>query len=182
MPLTLLLFPSSGSPADRLIAHFEGSATDAIHAAVLCGDYFVEAVSPLTRMMPAERLPANVRRVPLNLTAQQEAALVAYLRARVGQERYSVRQIAIDAIGLTTHHWLPAPTQGCDCSSLIAEGLASLGICPFAPKDPADITPQDLAVWADAGLPALLTGATTTTVTTVSTTTDPPLVAASGLA
>src|SRR6185437_15502364 len=111
MPLTLLLFPSSGSPADRLIAHFEGSPTDAIHAAILSGDVYYEAVSPLTRMMPAERLPANVRRVPLVLTDQQEAAFVAYLRARVGQERYSIRQIAVDAIGLTTHHWLPAPTQ-----------------------------------------------------------------------
>lgn len=176
MPLTLLLFPSSGSPADRLIAHFEGSPNDAIHCAILAGDYFIEAVSPTVRMMPAERLPANVRRVPLALTEPQEAALVAYLRARVGQERYSIKQLAIDAIGLTTHHWLPAPTQGCDCSSLIAAGLASLGICPFAPKDPADITPADLAAWADAGMPASMAATTTGGAS------DPPLVAASGLA
>lgn len=177
MPLTLLLFPSSGSPADRLIAHFEGSPADAVHAAILSGDVAYEAVTPYVRMMPAERLPANVRRVPLNLTEQQEVALVAYLRARVGQERYSIRQIAVDAIGLTTHHWLPAPTQGCDCASLITEGLASLGITPFAPLDPADVTPADLAAWADAGMPATMAATTTTSGAS-----DPPLAVATGLA
>lgn len=182
MPLTLLLFPASAAISDRLVAHFEGSPSDAIHCAVLIGREYIQAVSPVVQMVPAEQLPADVRRVPLTLTDAQETALVKYLRARVGKERYSDKQIVVDAIGIVTHRWLPAPTQGCDCASLITEGLASLGICPFAPLDPADVTPQNLADWVDAGMPALLTGATTTTVTTISVTTDPPLVAASGLA
>ena len=73
-----------------------------------------------------------------------------------------------------------------DCSGLIAEGLVAVGALSTLPRDPGTVTPNDLARWADAGMPhdlgSLLTGATTITVTTVSTTTDPPLVAASGLA
>jgi hypothetical protein len=160
--LTLLLFPSSGSPADRLIARFEGSPTDAIHAAVLSGDVYYEAVSPLTRMMPAERLPANVRHVPLLLTDQQETAMVAYLRARVGTQHYSDQAIFADAIGLTTGRWLPVGHTNADCSGLIAEGLVAVGALSTLPRDPGTVSPDDLARWAAAGMPhdmgALLVG------------------------
>ena len=185
MPLTLLLFPSSDSPADKLIAHFEGNPADAIHAAILCGDYFVEAVSPYVRMMPAERLPATVQRVPLTLTEQQETALVAYLRARVGTQHYSDQAIFADALGITTGRWRSVSHTNADCSGLIAEGLTAVGALSTLPRDPGDVTPANLAAWVAAGMPrdlgALLTGATTT-VTTVSVTTDPPLAVASGMA
>lgn len=163
MPLQLLLFPSSGSPADRLIAHFEGTPADAIHCAILSADVYYEAVSPLTRMMPAERLPVNVRRVPLTLTDQQETALVAYLRARVGTQHYSDQAIFADALGLTTGRWLPVSHTSADCSGLISEALVSVGALITLPRDPGTVSPADLVRWADAGMPhdlgALLTGA-----------------------
>lgn len=184
MPLALLLFPASTAIADRLIAHFEGDPTDAIHAAILSDGYYVESVEPTVRMMPAERLPADVRRVPLMLTEQQETAMVAYLRARVGTTHYSIQAIGADLLGLTTGRWLPVDHTHADCSGLVAEALVSVGALSTLPRDPGDITPADLARWADAGMPhdlgALLTGTTTTTVTTVSVTTEPPAVPAPG--
>ena len=165
MPLMLLLFPASAAIADRLIAHFEGDPTDAIHAAVLCDDLYYEAVTPYVRIMPAERLPGNVRRVPLTLTDQQEMALVAYLRARVGTQHYSVQAVAADMIGLTTGHWLPVGHTNADCSGLVAEALVSVGALSTLPRDPGDITPANLSAWADAGMPrdlgALLTAPAT---------------------
>lgn len=165
MPLSLLLFPSSGSPADRLIAHFEGSPNDAVHAAILVGDIYYEAVSPLVRMMPAERLPATVQRVPLMLSEQQETALVAYLRTRVGTQHYSDQAIFADALGLTTGRWLPVSHTNADCSGLIAEGLVAVGALSTLPRDPGAVTPADLARWVGAGMPhdlgALLTAPAT---------------------
>ena len=149
MAITLLLFPASGTLFDRAISSVEGNSADPVHAAIQIDDnWLVEAVFPVVRAMPVASLPADVQRYPLLLTDTQAVAVTEYLLARVGRERYSMRQIAIDAIGLTTHRWLPAPTQECDCSGLVAECLASVGITPFAPKDTADVTPQDLAVWA----------------------------------
>lgn len=159
--LTLLLFPPSSALADRIVAHLEGGPADAIHCAILSGDVFYESVSPTVRMSPAERLPASVRRVPLVLTDVQEAAIVAYLRARVNIEHYSVGAIGADLIGLTTGRWLPVSHTAADCSGLVAEALVAANVISTLPRDPADCTPNDLSRWADAGQPhdlgALLT-------------------------
>lgn len=165
MSLVLLLFPPSASLSDHLVAHLEGGPTDAIHCAILAGDVYYESVTPLARMMPAERLPADVRRVPLSLGEQQEAAVVAYLRARVGTMHYSLQAIGADFVGLTTGRWLPVGHATADCSGYVAEALVAANVISTLPRDPGDITPANLSAWADAGMPrdlgALLTAPAT---------------------
>ena len=185
MPLSILLCPSSGALFDKIVQSAEGG-NPIVHVALDLGTGIAcEDVWPMLRLVPVSRYGPSVRHVPLTiLSAEQEQAITAYLMARVGTARYDLFQIPLDLAGDLTHHWIDSPWRDTRavCSSVIMEALASVGIAPFAPRDPATLQPSDVADWCDAGMPALLAG-TTTTVTGVTTTAaDPPLAVATGLA
>ena len=161
--LTLLLCTPTGSLLDTAIARFEGSPTAPTHVALDDGSgWVIEDVAPVLRVTPAERFGPAVRRVPLTTTPAQEAAIVAYLRARVGIGRYDVGQLALDAAGYVTGHWLVTPwhSQAAVCSGVLAEAFSAAGILNVAPRDPSTIAPADLAAWVDAGQSAMWTPAT----------------------
>ena len=156
--LVLLLCPPTGSLLDRAIDAAEGSPNAPTHVALDDGSgWVIEDVAPVLRATPVERFGPAVRRVPLTTTPEQAAAIVAYLRARVGIGRYDVGQLALDAAGYATGHWLVTPwhRQAAVCSGILAEAFSAAGILNVAPRDPATIAPADLAAWADAGLPAV---------------------------
>lgn len=154
MTLSLLLCrPGTHDPAGELVARVEGASGDVCHIAVTTdqdgGAWCVEAASGWVRAIPSDRY-GGVQRVPLHLTDAQAIAGWQWLRARVGVWRYDALQIGADLLNLTTGQHIVSPfhRHACVCSGLAAEMLASLGIVPWAPADPATVTPQQIADWS----------------------------------
>ena len=156
MPLSLLLCPGDGSLFDRVIETAEGGST-IVHIALDLGTGLAcEDVWPMLRLVPITRYGATVRRVPLTiLSTEQEQAITAYLMARVGTARYDLFQLPADLAGDLTHRWIDSPWHDTRavCSAVVMESLASVGVAPFSPRDPATLQPSDVASWCDAGLP-----------------------------
>ena len=120
------------------------------HIAVTDGDWVIEALGTGVHAVPFERYGrSGVRSIPLHLTDDQSVALWRWLRAQTWPPRpYNFLQIGGDALTLLTHHPHVAPGHGCVCSELLALGLATVGVAPWAPAPPETIDPQQVEDWA----------------------------------